>query len=164
MRGFQLWINLPRTRKGSAPGYTDLQPEAMPWTAVPGGRLKALAGTWLGQAGPAVTPARITYAHLELEPGARFEHPLPAGWTAAVAVLHGGLTLDGGEVPADHVGLLSLEGETLGLAAPGGASFMILAGQPLREPIAHHGPFVMNTREELEQAYQDYATGRMGRL
>lgn len=164
IEGVQLWINLPRAHKGSAPGYTDLQPEDMPWAPVPGGRLKALAGTWLDRTGPAVTPARISYAHLELEPGARFEHPLPPGWTAAVAVLHGGAVLEGGEVPADHVGLLSPEGEGVALAAPGGASLMILAGEPLREPIAHYGPFVMNTREELEQAYQDYASGRMGRL
>ena len=114
--------------------------------------------------GPAVTPAPITYAHLELEPGASFEHALPEGWTAAVALLHGGLKVEGEALPADHVGLLSAEGEGLRCAAPAGASLMILAGQPLREPIAHHGPFVMNTREELEQAYQDYAAGRMGRL
>jgi redox-sensitive bicupin YhaK (pirin superfamily) len=164
IEGVQLWINLPRDRKLSAPGYTDLQPGDMPWVPVPKGRLKALAGTWNGVKGPAVTPARIAYAHLELDPGGAFAHPLPPGWTAAVAVLHGSILLEGREVPADHVGLLSAEGEGVALEAPGGASLMLLAGEPLREPIAHYGPFVMNTREELEEAYQDYAAGRMGRL
>ena len=164
IEGVQLWINLPRALKGSAPGYTDLQPEIMPWIPVPGGRLRALAGTGLGVEGPARTPARIAYAHLELEPGASFRHPLEPGWTAAVAVLHGSIELPGGTLAADHIGILSAAGDGVSLAAPAGASLMILAGDPLREPIAHYGPFVMNTREELETAYQDYQAGRMGRL
>ena len=164
IEGVQLWINLPRASKGSAPGYTDLQPESMPWQAVPGGRLRALAGAWLGVLGPVRTPARIAYAHLELEPGAGFAHALPAGWTAAVAVLYGEVVIEGQALAADQVGILSAEGEGLILSSAGGASLMLLAGEPLGEPIAHSGPFVMNTREELEQAYGDYQAGRMGRL
>ena len=164
IEGVQLWLNLPRALKRSAPGYTDLQPETMPWLPVPGGRLRALAGTWLGTLGPARTAARTGIAHLELEPGATFEQPLPMDWMAAVAVLHGEILIGGRPVPADHMGYLSTEGDGLALASPGGASFMLLAGMPLREPIAHYGPFVMNTREELEEAYQDYQAGRMGRL
>ena len=164
IEGVQLWINLPRAFKGSAPGYTDLQPGTMPWQAFPGGRLRALAGEWLGVLGPVRTPARIQYAHLELEPGAEFQHPLPPGWTAAVAVLAGTVSIQGQVLPADHVGMLSLEGDGLGIASTGGASLMILAGEPLGEPIAHSGPFVMNTREELEEAYADYQAGRMGKL
>jgi len=164
IEGVQLWINLPRALKRTAPGYTDLQPETMPWQELEGGRLRALAGTWLGRPGPAVTPARIAYAHLELEAGAKFGHPLPPGWTAAVAVLHGAVQVGGREVPADSVGLLSAEEDRLELATASGASLMLLAGEPLREPIAHYGPFVMNTRRELEEAFEDYEAGRMGRL
>ena len=164
IEGVQLWINLPRAFKGSAPGYTDLQPESMPWQPIAGGRLRALAGEWLGGLGPVLTPARIRYAHLELEAGASFEHALPPGWTGAVAVLYGTVLIEGQELVADQVGILSAQGDGIALSTPAGASLMILAGQPLQEPIAHSGPFVMNTREDLEQAYGDYQAGRMGRI
>jgi redox-sensitive bicupin YhaK (pirin superfamily) len=163
IEGVQLWINLPKADKRSAPGYTDLQPESMPWQALPGGRIRVLAGTWAGTTGPAITPARIAYAHLELEAGARFQQALPEGWTAAVVPLHGTVRIEGTEVPADTVALLG-EGDTLALEAATPASLMLLAGEPLREPIAHYGPFVMNTREEIEQAILDYQAGRMGHL
>lgn len=163
IEGVQLWINLPKADKRSAPGYTDLQPESMPWQALPGGRLRVLAGTWAGTTGPAITPARIAYAHLELEAGARFQQALPEGWLAAVVPLHGAVRIEGTEVPADAVALLG-EGDTLALEATVESSLMLLAGEPLREPIAHYGPFVMNTREEIEQALLDYQSGRMGHL
>ncbi len=163
IEGVQLWINLPRTDKGSPPGYTDLQPESMPWQLIPGGRLRALAGTWAGTAGPARTPARIAYAHLELDAAARFRHPLPAGWTAAVVPLHGSVRIQDTTVPADTVALLG-EGNSLELEALSPASVMLLAGQPIGEPIVHYGPFVMNTREEIEQAILDFQSGRMGHL
>lgn len=163
IEGVQLWINLPKAHKRSMPGYTDLQPESMPWQALPGGRIRVLAGTWADTTGPAITPARIAYAHLELVAGARFQQPMPEGWMAAVVPLHGSVRIEGTEVPADTVALLG-EGDTLALEATSEASVMVLAGEPLREPIAHHGPFVMNTREEIEQAILDYQTGRMGSI
>lgn len=163
IEGVQLWINLPKTEKRTAPGYTDLQPESMPWQPLPGGHIRVLAGTWAGITGPAVTPARIAYAHLELEAGARFQHSIPTGWIAAVVPLHGSLRIEGTEVPADSVALLG-EGDDLALEALTKVSLMLLAGEPIREPIAHYGPFVMNTREEIEQAIQDYQEGRMGHL
>jgi hypothetical protein len=163
IEGVQLWINLPKAHKGSAPGYTDLQPETMPWTALPGGRIRVLAGTWAGVTGPAQTPARIAYAHLELEAGAHFQQSIPDGWIAAVVPLHGSLRIEGTEVPADTVALLG-EGDSLALEAVSKASLMLLAGEPLHEPIAHYGPFVMNTREEIEQTILDYQQGRLGEL
>ncbi|WP_243315788.1 pirin family protein [Geothrix paludis] len=163
IEGVQLWINLPKAAKGSAPGYTDLQPEAMPWQALPGGRLRVLAGTWAGVTGPAQTPARIGYAHLELEAGARFQQAIPEGWIAAVVPLSGKVRVEGTDVPADTVALLG-EGDTLALEVVTSASLMLLAGEPLREPIAHYGPFVMNTYDEIEQAIRDYQEGRLGHL
>ena len=163
IEGVQLWINLPKADKGSAPGYTDLQPESMPWAALPGGRIRVLAGTWAGVTGPAQTPAKIAYAHLELEAGARFEQLLPAGWMSAVVPLQGSVRIGGTEVPADTVALLG-EGAGLALEATAPVSLMLLAGEPLREPIAHYGPFVMNTQEEIQQTIQDYQVGRLGHL
>ena len=164
IEGVQLWINLPKPLKLTDPGYVDLQPETMPWAALPGGRIRSLAGEWLGARGPAETPARIAYAHLELDPGGAFEHPLPGGWSAALAVLHGAVSVAGSNAEQGQVALLSQAGESLNLTSAGGASLMILAGQPLREPIAHYGPFVMNIREEIEAAILEYQTGRMGHL
>lgn len=163
IEGVQLWINLPKAHKGSAPGYTDLQPEAMPWQDLPGGRIRVLAGTWAGITGPAATPAQIAYAHLELKAGASFEQDIPTGWTAAVVPLHGSVDIQGRGIPADAVALLGA-GDTLALTASTDASFMLLAGLPLGEPIAHYGPFVMNTQAEIEAAFLDYQQGRMGRL
>jgi len=163
IEGVQLWINLPKADKWSAPGYTDLQPESMPWTPFAGGRMRVLAGTLGGVTGPAQTPAKIAYAHLELEAGGRFEHAIPAGWIAAVVPLHGSVRLAGTEVAADTVALLG-EGEGVVLEASSPVSMMLLAGEPLREPIAHYGPFVMNTRQEIEEAVLDYQQGRMGYL
>ncbi|HEX9081258.1 MAG TPA: pirin family protein [Holophagaceae bacterium] len=163
IEGVQLWINLPKAEKGSKPGYTDLQPESMPWHELPGGRIRVLAGTWAGVTGPTRTPASIAYAHLELAAGARFQQAIPEGRTAAVVPLHGAVRIEGTEVPADTVALLGA-GDTVALEAIGAASLMLLAGEPMREPIAHYGPFVMNTREELELAVADYQAGRMGQL
>jgi len=164
IEGVQLWINLPKADKGLAPGYLDLQPETMPWVAIPGGRIKPLAGDWVGTRGPAETPARIAYGHLELEPGAHFEAAIPADWMAALVVLHGFVAVGSKNVQAGQIGCFAPQGEGIGLGSPEGASLMLLAGQPLGEPIAHYGPFVMNTREEIEAAILDYQSGRMGRL
>jgi redox-sensitive bicupin YhaK (pirin superfamily) len=163
IEGVQLWINLPKADKGSMPGYTDLQPEDMPWKALPGGRLRVLAGTWAGVTGPARTPAKIAYAHLELETGAQFEDAVPAGWTAAMVPLSGSVRIGDKEVAANTVALLGM-GDALALQAVSPVSLMLLAGEPLREPIAHYGPFVMNTHAEIEQAILDYQQGRMGHL
>ena len=163
IEGVQLWINLSKADKHSTPGYTDLQPEAMPWQTLSGGRIRVLAGTLAGVTGPAITPAKIAYAHLELEAGARFEQSIPAGWSAAVVPLQGSLRIEGTLVKADSVALLGA-GDTLALTAETQVSFMLLAGLPLQEPIAQYGPFVMNTREEIEKAMLDYQKGRMGRL
>jgi redox-sensitive bicupin YhaK (pirin superfamily) len=163
IEGVQLWINLAQADKHSTPGYTDLQPESMPWQAIAGGRIRVLAGNVAGMIGPAVTPAQVAYAHLELEAGAHFEQTVSEGWTAAVALLHGSVQIEGTEVPADSLALLG-EGDTVAVDAGMPASLLLLAGKPIREPIAHYGPFVMNTREEIEQAILDYQQGRMGYL
>ena len=141
----------------------DLQPESMPWQVLPGGRIRVLAGTWAGITGPAHTPAKIAYAHLELEPGARFEQALPVGWTAAVVPLHGSIRILDTVVPANTVALLG-DGDVVGVEATAPVSLMLLAGEPIHEPIAHYGPFVMNTRAEIEQAVLDFQQGRMGQL
>ena len=164
IEGVQLWINLPKSEKGSQPGYTDLQASMMPWQSFTGGRLRALAGEWLGHRGPAETPAKIAYAHVELEAGSHFEHSIPEGFIAAVVLLHGDAEVSGQKLNPNDVAVLSEEGEGVRVQSSKGASLMIMAGLPLHEPIAHYGPFVMNTAEEIQAALDDYQAGKMGIL
>ncbi len=149
IEGLQLWINLPKSEKWSQPGYQDLPAEMMPWQAFPGGRLRALAGKWLGRKGPVETPAKIAYAHVELEAGSQFEHSLPEGFTAAVVLLHGDATVSGRSIGLDAVAVLEEVGDGVRIETTQGANLMVMAGLPFREPIAHYGPFVMTTPEEI---------------
>ncbi len=163
IEGVQIWINLPRARKEDPPGYVDLQPAAMPWVPVPGGRIRVLAGTAAGVTGPAQTPVPLLCAHLELEAGAAFALPLPPAWMAAVIPLAGTVRIGEAEAGPDTVARLG-DGDGAVLGAVTAASVMVLAGEPLREPIAHYGPFVMNTAEEIQRAFEDYQAGRFGTI
>ena len=164
IEGFQLWINLAKAHKGMEPGYTDLPAEVLAWRPIPGGRLKALAGAWLGGADPISVPTPFAYAHLELEPGARFEHAIPSGWNAAVFVMRGALQIAGQTVSKDQLAVLSDQGDGFSLGASEGAEFLLFMGQPLGEPVAQYGPFVMNTEAELQQAFVEFQRGAMGAL
>lgn len=165
IEGFQLWINLAAANKRMEPGYTDLPDgAALIWKPIPGGRFKALSGSWFGAADPISVPTPFAYAHVELEAGARFEHAIPAGWNAAVFVLKGGLKVAGKAVTKDQLAALSEEGESFALEAPVPSEFLLFMGQPIGEPIAQYGPFVMNTEAELQQAFLEYQRGAMGVL
>jgi redox-sensitive bicupin YhaK (pirin superfamily) len=166
MRGFQLWINLPAKDKMCAPRYQDIAPELVPQVAVaPGVTAKILVGELAGARGPVEGGATEPfYIDLAFEAGATAEIALPAAHNGFVYVYEG--ALDVGETAAAKrlakatIGVLST-GEALRLAAgPSGAQAILIAGKPLREPVAKYGPFVMNTRAELEQAFADFQAGR----
>jgi redox-sensitive bicupin YhaK (pirin superfamily) len=162
MRGFQLWINLPQARKMSEPGYQEFGAARIPVEErAGGGAVKVIAGTTAqGTTGPVRAEATdALYFDVTLPPGAGFAEPLPVGHTAALVVYDGGLTLPE-PVEALRVAVLG-EGERVEVAAgPQGARFLLLAGRPLNEPVAWGGPFVMNTREEVMQAFRDFEEGR----
>lgn len=171
MRGFQLWVNLPAAQKMSEPRYQEFAPERMP-IAYPseGVAVKVIAGEIAnidGAAvrGPIVQPATDPlYLDITLERGAAWALDLPQGHNTFVYVYEGGISIGQGEdarqVETHELGVLG-GGETLSLRAVSGPARLILvAGRPLREPVARHGPFVMNTREELVQAFADYKEGR----
>ena len=99
-----------------------------------------------------------------LETGSHFEHSIPEGFLAAVVVLHGDAEVSGQSLRPNDVAVLEEKGEGVRVESANGASLMIMAGLPLHEPIAHYGPFVMNTPEEIQAAIDDYETGKMGRL
>lgn len=169
LHGFQLWINLPAKEKMKPASYRDIQPEAIPRAEMDGGAIaKVIAGTLETAKGPVAGPIQglataPLFFDVRLPGGARFTHPLPAAHTAFVYPYAGSLRIgtDGRPLAAHSTGILSY-GETVDIAAgEDGAGFLFLAGHPLGEPVVQYGPFVMNTREEIEAAIADYQAGRL---
>lgn len=166
MRGFQLWINLPAAHKMSAPAYQDIAPDRIPVGSGEGIIVRVLAGTHDGIRGPIDDPVTsLLYLDVELAPGARFEHREDAAGrgTAFVYVFEGDATVAGEPVPRHHFAVLDPAGDVEVNAGSAGARFILAAGRPIGEPIVQYGPFVMNTREEIEQALADYRDGRLVR-
>ena len=164
MRGFQLWINLPARLKMSEPRYQEFPPDQIPSVApAPGVVVKIIAGEAGGVRGPVEQAATDpVYLDLHLQPGANFAQPLPEHHSAFLYVYEGALAVDGVmPVLAQQLAMLG-SGESLVVraTAEGTTRAILVAGRPLREPVARYGPFVMNTREELVQAVEDLRAGR----
>ncbi len=170
MRGFQLWINLPAGEKMKPAHYRDIQPEQVPVAALPeGGTVKVLAGTLQLDDREVAGPIQglstdPLYLDVELPAGKRFVQPAHPGYQMFLYVFEGSVQVG----PADAArplgtqaaGVLS-DGDSVEIAAgDAGARFILLAARPLREPVVQYGPFVMNTREEIEQAIADYQSGK----
>jgi hypothetical protein len=162
MRGFQLWVNLPAKDKMTAPQYqefgADRIPEATPAAGV---RVKVIAGTVDGIEGPVRQPATDpTYLDVVLEPGAVFTHRLPADHNAFAYVYEGAVAPGDEDVAMKGDLLVFGAGDGVRFTARSAARLILVAGRPLREPVAKYGPFVMNTKEQLMQAFVDYQEGR----
>jgi len=178
MRGFQLWLNLPAKEKMKAAWYRDIAAGEIPSIDLPGGgRVKVIAGTVkAGEAsvsGPINSADRPVstdplYLDLHLPAGARFEHTLPTGHTAFVYAYEGAPIVGDGEsaraLPRQAAGVLSPGDRVVIAAGAEDTRVILVAGRPLNEPIVQYGPFVMNTREEIEQAIQDYQRGDFGKV
>jgi redox-sensitive bicupin YhaK (pirin superfamily) len=164
MRGFQLWINLPAREKLSDPAYQEFSPEAIPVVEGDGRRVRLLCGTYGGRSGPIQDPnTHAQYLDVSLDAGRRFAHSLDSAMTAFIYVFEGDAALAGAALPKHTLAVLG-DGEELEVSAgEQGARFILVAGQPIKEPIVQYGPFVMNTREEIEQAFADYRDNRLVR-
>lgn len=164
MRGFQLWINLPAREKMSEPAYQEIRPDSVPEIASGGQRIRLLAGHYDSHTGPVTdeyTQAQIL--DVTLPRAADFEHGLPSGHTAFVYVFEGSARIADKAIPLHHLAVLGA-GDTLRISTGDeGVRFLLVAGRPIGEPIVQYGPFVMNTREEIEQAMADYRDGRLVR-
>lgn len=162
----QLWVNLPKSHKMSAPRYQAIASAGIPNVGVgPGATARIVAGELDGVRGPAATFTPVNVFDLRLAAGARASFRLPAGHNACVAVLRGGLSVNGAEVRDDaQLVLLGRDGEEVEIEAAANALALVLSGEPIAEPVASYGPFVMNTQEEIRQAVADYRSGKMGRL
>lgn len=163
MEGFQLWLNLAAADKMQAPGYRDIGSAEIPQWQGEGVRARVIAGATHGVQG-AVQRERTEplYLDLHLADGARFEQPLAATHNAFVYVYRGSVVVGDTEVPAGRMAILANTAGSDGvrLQARGEAKALLIAGQPLNEPIAQYGPFVMNTHEEIFQAVEDFRSGR----
>jgi redox-sensitive bicupin YhaK (pirin superfamily) len=165
MRGFQLWVNLPATDKMCPPRYQNLEADEIPEVVTKDGiRIKVIAGEVAGTPG-AVTGIAVAplYLDLALPAGGRYTVDIPAGHTAFAYPYEGTVTIGDGEPVNAAGGTLAIlgDGDSVTVAAANGPARLILvAGKPLNEPIARYGPFVMNSREEIMQAFQDYQAGR----
>ena len=164
MEGFQLWLNLPGKDKMCAPWYRDIQsPEVPQYTTEGGVTVRVIAGESHGTAG-AVQRDATQPLYLDIifpEGGGSFSQPLPAGHNAFTYVYRGNVDVAGTDVQRNRMAILANEGDGVTFTATGAARALLIAGQPLREPIAQYGPFVMNTRDELIQAVEDFQNGRL---
>jgi hypothetical protein len=165
MEGFQLWLNLPARDKLCEPWYRDIPSAEIPEAQAEGVRVRVIAGQALGVQGAMQREATApTYLDLHLEPGARFDQALPPAHNAFVYVYRGSLTVADTEVPRQRMALLANTPGSDGVvlkAGAEGAKAVLIAGQPLNEPIAQYGPFVMNTNQEIYQAVEDFRAGRL---
>jgi redox-sensitive bicupin YhaK (pirin superfamily) len=165
MHGFQLWVNLPRSHKGVSPRYQEIMGASLLVASTPDGRasVRVLAGDVLGAKATIATHTPIVYHHWRLSAGARVEVPVPADHRVSVYVFEGEVTVGDRRVARGQLAVLG-EGDAVALSADGDAQALVLGGRPIGEPIAWGGPFVMNTREEVLQAFEDHRAGRMGRI
>jgi redox-sensitive bicupin YhaK (pirin superfamily) len=164
LHGIQLWVNLPRRFKTHDPGYQDLGAARIPSVEVRGGTARVIAGEYGGVQGPARTFTPLALLHVVLRAGGAAGIPLAAEWNAGVYVISGQLQAAGATVEERCLAVLNPGGRNIPLQAQSDAEVLVLAGEPIGEPIVSWGPFVMTTRAEIIQAQRDYALGRMGVL
>ncbi len=166
MRGFQLWLNLPAAEKMQPADYRDISASTIPEVTVEGASVRVIAGTYRS-AGSATTGAvsNVTtdphYLDVRIRPNERFEAYLPEHHNAFIYLYEGEAKVGEKELPLRAAALLSQGGTVRVNALDAGARLLLLAARPLNEPVVQYGPFVMNSREEIEQALSDYRDGKL---
>jgi quercetin 2,3-dioxygenase len=163
MEGFQLWLNLPARDKMNPPWYRDIQSEEVPQWRGKGVLARVIAGSTHGVQGAVQRDGtQPLYLDLHLDAGATFEQPLPATHNAFVYIYRGSLAIGEQLVPTQRMAILGNTGDGVRLTAGNdGARAILIAGQPLKEPIVQYGPFVMNTQQEIFKAVEDFRAGRL---
>jgi quercetin 2,3-dioxygenase len=162
----QLWVNLPAKYKMTAPKYQEISRTSMGNYELPGnkGRVEVIAGEYRNVKGPAFTFTPIQVYNARLKKDAVVDFSFPNNYNTGLLVVEGNITIEHQQVPADHFVLFRNDGENFSVNASEDAVALILSGEPIDEPIAQYGPFLMNTREELEQAIRDVNAGKFGVL
>ena len=161
----QLWVNLPAKDKMSPPQYQDIASLRIPTGTLPGGgQLRVIAGELAGLQGPARTFSPVVVADLTLSSGQTETLTVPASYSLMAYVLRGSAIINGKLVSRGQIALTNSDGDMISIGTTTDAKLLILAGEPIQEPLAVYGPFVMNTRDEILAAFDDFQNGRMGVL
>lgn len=162
LRGIQLWVNLPRHLKMTDPSYQDIAAEKFPIIDENQATVKLLSGKYMGTEGPATTRVPVNYLDVTLQKDAKFLHETEHDWNYFLVVLDGQLQIDADTINSGFSVFFD-KGDAIELIGTGSFNrFLLIGGLPIGEPIARSGPFVMNTKEEIMQAYTDYQTGNFG--
>jgi redox-sensitive bicupin YhaK (pirin superfamily) len=166
MQMVQLWVNLPARDKMTAPRYQEIKHADMGVYDLPQGqgRVEVVAGEYRGAKGPAKTHTPVQLYKARLATGAEWDLEFPAEHNSALLVIEGAVEANGKAVPENHFALFANEGESIRIRATADSRVLVLSGEPIDEPIAAYGPFVMNTQEEIYRAVEDFQTGKFGRL
>lgn len=162
----QLWVNLPAKFKKTKPKYQPITNDMMGNYDLPGeqGTVEVIAGEFNGVKGPASTFTPIQAYNVRMKKGARLDLSLPSHFNTGLLVIEGNIQVNNSAAPADHFVLMKNDGEEFEIAADEDAIVLLLSGEPIDEPIAAYGPFLMNTWQEVEEAIQDVNSGKFGVL
>jgi len=163
----QLWVNLPKKDKMSSPKYQAIKYEDINRYKLDNGagNIEVISGEYKGTKGVASTFTPIHMLNAKLNKGGKADFKYPANYNTVLLVLKGNIIINGKEqTPTDHLALMANDGETFEIEATDDAIVLVLSGEPIDEPIAAHGPFVMNTKEELKEAFNDFNNGKFGYL
>jgi redox-sensitive bicupin YhaK (pirin superfamily) len=163
----QLWVNLPAKDKMSTPKYQGITKDQISKYMLPeeGGTIEVIAGEHKGIKGAASTFTPVNLFNVRLNKGAKEDFSFPVTYNTAVLVIEGSITVNGETaIATDHLGLLANDGESFTIEASENAVVLVLGGEPINEPIATYGPFVMNTKSEIMQAVEDFNMGKFGYL
>ena len=166
LHGIQLWTTLPRLRKLMPPRYQNLAADSIAQVRRPGARIRVVGGEFAGAVGPGEALMPLLLAHLTLDAGAAIDEAVPAGFELGAYVIEGETDIAGARARLGELAFLDDHGERLKLAnpGPGPLELLLLGGTPAEGPLVFHGPFVMNSVEQVRAAEVAYRTGRMGRV
>ena len=162
----QLWVNLPAKYKMTPPKYQEITKQSMGQYVLPGnnGTVEIIAGEYNGVKGPASTFTPMHVYNLRLKKYGKLDLNFPASYNTGLLVIEGNVQVNDKQAPADHFVLFKNDGESISIEATEDSIILVLSGEPINEPIAQYGPFLMNTWEELEEAIKDVNAGKFGVL
>lgn len=161
VRGFQLWFNLPKEKKMIDPAYHDIQADQIPVVELEDGKVKVISGTFQDATGPGRPHTGMMYLDVHMNSKQDITLPIDNGWNGFIYVYEGSVDANM-SVPKGNLAVLDTEHDFLCTSTVENTRFILVAGQPLNEPVARGGPFVMNTKGEILQAFEDYQSGRLG--
>lgn len=159
----QLWVNLPKEHKMAEPGYQAIKSDDIPTLTLDGGQLRVIAGEYLKEKGPAHTYSPLNVWDFVMSADNEQTLSIPEGWNAIVVVLKGSAEINQQTAVTDNTLIFDQENTDITIKANEACTLLVLSGEPLNEPVVGAGPFVMNTEEEIIQAFNDFKSGQFGK-